>query len=138
MRIDSIIKLVGAVIGYSVFISARFLPYGITLMTSQKDPIVILIGLANIIGWLFGVASVIFLLMVRPQARWFLMAYFILGLVGSTVGWIPFTNILIRHIASPYLKMTMITVINVVVLILVFILFYKVRRSSNGNTAYGD
>lgn len=138
MRIDSMIKLVGAVIGYSVFISARFLPYGITLMTSQRDPIVILIGLANIIGWLFGVASVLFLLMARPQARWFLMVYFILGLVGSTVSWIPFTSILIRHIESPYLKMTMFTVINLVVLILVFILFYKMRRSSNGYVANAD
>jgi hypothetical protein len=138
MRIDNIIKLIGAVIAYSVFISAGFLPYGITLMTSQRNPIIILIGLANIIGWFFGVASVLFLLTARPHARWFLMAYFILGLVGSTVGWIPFTNILIRHIASPSLKMTMIAVINLAVLTLVFILFYKMRRSYNGNTPYAD
>jgi len=132
MRKENIIRIVGAVIAYSVFISARFLPYDISAITTQRHPIVILTSLGNIIGWLCGLIAVILVLLARSRARWFLTAYFILGLLSTSAAWLPFTNIMMKQIPSPYTKMIMIHFINLCILVTIFILFRKIGRPNTG------
>lgn len=135
MRKEIIIKLIGAVIAYSVFISARFLPDDISAMTTQPHPIIILTSLGNIIGWLCGIIAVILLLLVRPRARWFLTTYFILGLLGTSVAWLPFINRLMKHMSSPNTKMIIFHFINLCILVTIFMLFRKMGRSNSGVNA---
>lgn len=138
MRKENIIRIIGAVIAYSVFISARFLPYDISAITIQRHPIIIITSLGNIIGWLCGLIAVILLLLARPRARWFLMAYFIFGLIGTSAAWLPFSNILMKQISSPYTKMIMFHFINLCILVIIFILFRKIGRSNTSiNTDRG-
>ncbi len=89
------------------------------------------IGSVYILNWLLGLVTAFSLFKLKPVSRWLLLVYFLAGLGGISVSWIPYGGLLMPFFDNPYLKLLAIQLPNFLIVIAVFILFRKTRDSES-------
>jgi hypothetical protein len=89
------------------------------------------LGSVYILNWFLGLITAFSLFRLKPVSRWLLLAYFLLGLAGISVSWIPYSGMLMSLFDNPYLKLLAIQLPNIIIVIAVFILFRKTPYSES-------
>jgi hypothetical protein len=130
------------VLGIGVLGSYITLNNGV-LLISQGFVSSVLIGIAEIFRWSFGFLAAILLMRARESAQWVLLFAFLCGLVASWVSFIPFAGYLMRYADQTSVVQNFIAlqVPNIILVLLVFYLFKRLKKSNNTLqpiTASGD
>jgi hypothetical protein len=125
--IKTALRLIGLMIAVTVIDARAVLAYGFTLLSNGGHPLITGQGVVEIAWWLSGAAGAILLLLVHRTARWAVLAFFALGLVGTWVMWIPFLWGFVETAGSAMARFAIIQGANLVVLTLVFLLWARMR-----------
>jgi hypothetical protein len=109
---------------------AYFIPLDRLQLVVSGEPEWMLVGAVDVLWWCAGAGAVVGMLLLKRASRWLLLGFFLLGVVGSWVAWVPYVGSLAGRFDTVTGKFLVLQLSNVLVLALVFWLF---RKSKNSN-----